>query len=191
MFCGTKLMEYGWITIWRTRGLGICSTLRILLHFTPKVIIVVNVNIMARLLWDISNRRISTTSLVSFCNSNNSFFFFFFKLQISNSYFIYVKNNKFLLLSHIQNMLLKLLLKSGWSKVISIRVKSNGIGMIRDKFYIFLYLWLREKGTFLSFIEYNKYSILIHIYFFNQFFYLLFRTKIILFLDNIINIIEY
>lgn len=88
-------------------------------------------------------------------------------------------------------MLLKLLLKSGWSKVISIRVKSNGIGMIRDKFYIFLYLWLREKGTFLSFIEYNKYSILIHIYFFNQFFYLLFRTKIILFLDNIINIIEY
>lgn len=59
-----------------------------------------------------------------------------------------MRNNKFLLTSHIRKMLLKMLLKR-WSKVISIRMKSNGIGMIRNKFYILLCLWLREKATFI------------------------------------------
>lgn len=69
-----------------------------------------------------------------------------------------MKNNKFLLIPYIQKILLKRLFV-----VISIRIKSNGIGMIRNKFYIFLCLWSREKVTFISFIEYNKHSILIDI----------------------------
>lgn len=156
MFCGTKRMEYGWITIWRTRGLGICSTLRILRHFTLKVTIVVNV-IMAQLLWDISNRRISTTSLVSFCFVIILFFFFLnFKFQTLILILYTWKIINFFWFLTFKRCFWK---GFSWSKVISIRMKSNGIVMIRNKFYIFLYLWLREKATFI--IHRIQYSILI------------------------------
>lgn len=97
-----------------------------------------------------------------FCN--NSFFFFFLTLNFKLLFLIFIFN-LILYTWKIINFFWFLTFKRcfwkgfSWSKVISIRMKSNGIGMIRNKFYIFLYLWLREKTTFI--IHRIQYSILI------------------------------